>query len=149
MANFTTTEKGLIFELFGIPRGGKSTVISGIALRPPGLDNFSATWKEGDHSSVVSLLNTKISEVEALTDNGTINRIKVHLAEYSEICQSVLKMESSREGAGRIADDEKKVEKLRRLVSDNLGFAVPRGGFSWDADVAYGNEWHGGGWQRY
>jgi len=135
---FTNRHKALIYELLGIPRTGDGVIVSGILHRPPTMSTSYATWRESDHSTIVTKLDAAIAAVEALSDNGTENRIKSHLEEYDEIASSGTLVKKSPTGEGVLADDQEKVKRLKDLVTNNLGFSMPRGSFADDAKKAYG-----------
>lgn len=122
MAALSTAEKEQIFQIFGIPKGGVAYEVMRIA------DYFGPRGESYDFSALVTQLNSSITTLDAADDRRA--RVQTLLTEWDAITSySELQVSGQGGSAGKLVDDPERRERIRRELSNLMGFYVPKGGY--------------------
>ena len=126
MAAFTDNEIAQIFEIFGVPQGGRGVIVTSLSRLPPSLAAaWEATWTAGDFTAVV---NEVLARIEAAAEPQR-TRVRQLLTRWDELggaptlqLRGNIELHAARE-----------LDRVRERLGNLLGVAVPPGGFLGEA----------------
>jgi len=122
MAAFTEDEVAQIFEIFGVPQGGRGVIVTALSHLPPSLAaEWEATWTAGDFTAVVTQIQAAI---QAAAEPQRV-RVRLLLTRWSELCSApTLQVRGEVE-----LHAAREMDRVRERLGNLLGVAVPTGGF--------------------
>lgn len=138
-------------EILGLPPEASGTIVTALTHFP---FSNTQTWEPGFNIGDYTNLMARIDTILAAMSAAQESRVATLIDEFTVIATSPLKVDKAAEGAGgTLVDHAEQRENIRQAVANNLGIAVPRGGFLAEVRATYGAslaQWTSGGglWAR-
>lgn len=128
--------KAIVYQIWGVPAAGYPLTLTTLVHWPySNVGTWEPTWNLGNYDGLRTQIDTVLSAMSAETQQLVEEQISV----WQSIATSEMKITESPDGSkGVIIDDDARRENIRQLISNAVGFAVPKGGFLHEIQATFG-----------